>query len=182
MTTGAVARRYAAALFDVAEKTGRTDQALADLKALGGLIAGHEELRKVLASQAIPAGRKKAVIDAVVAGAGTVSVEVTRLVELLAERDRLSLLDAVTSAFQARVNESRKIMPAEVVTAQPLAEADLAAIAGALTRATGNDVRLTERVDPALVGGIVARVGSLVFDGSVTRQMERLRERLLTGA
>jgi F-type H+-transporting ATPase subunit delta len=181
VTAGSVARRYAAALFDVAEKSGATDRALADVRALRDLVEGHEELRKVFASPAIPASRKKAVLDAIVARAGLASVEVVRLAELLAGRDRLALVGAVASAFEARVNEARKIVPAEVVTAEPLDATSRTAIASALGRATGNEVRLTERVDPSLVGGLVARVGSLVFDGSITRQMERLRQRLLTG-
>ncbi len=182
MTSGALARRYAAALFDVTEKTGGTAQAFADLQALRDVIAGHDELRKVLSSPAIPAVRKRAIVTALAARAGMASPEVARLVELMAERGRLWLVGEVTSAFEGRVNELRKVMPAEVTSAQPLDETSRAAIAGALKRATGSDVRITERVDPSLVGGIVARVGSLVFDGSVIRQMERLRQRLLSGA
>lgn len=182
MTSGAVARRYATALFEVVEAAGLTDRALADLAGMRGLIAEHAELRKVLETPAIPAGRKKALVEALSARAAGMTPEVTRLLGLLAERDRLSMLDAVTVAFEARVNEARRIVPAEVVTAAPLETTHRAAIEGALAKATGSAVRLTERVDPSLVGGLVARVGSLVFDGSVTRQIERLRQRLLTGA
>jgi F-type H+-transporting ATPase subunit delta len=74
--------------------------------------------------------------------------------------------------------ELRRVVPAEVVTAMPLDATARDAIASALGRATGAQVTLTERVDPEIVGGLVARVGSLVFDGSLTRQVERLRERL----
>jgi F-type H+-transporting ATPase subunit delta len=182
MTTGAVARRYAAALFDVVRKSGRTDQALADLKAFRDLVNSHDELRKLFGSAAIPASRKKAVLDAILAREGMHSGEVVRLLGLMAERDRLAMLDTVTSTFETRVDELRNIMPAEVVSAEPLETGSRVAIAEALGRATGKDVRVTERVDAALVGGIVARVGSVVFDGSITRQIERLRNRLLTGA
>jgi len=181
MTTGAVARRYAAALFDVVEASGRTDHALADLAGMRQLVDEHAELRKVFETPAIPAGRKKALVDALVARAGGMTPEVTRLLGLMAERDRLPVLAAVAAAFEARVNEARRIVPAEVVTAAPLETTHRASIRRALAQATGSDVRLTERVDPSLVGGLVARVGSLVFDGSVTRQVERLRQRLLTG-
>jgi F-type H+-transporting ATPase subunit delta len=64
------------------------------------------------------------------------------------------------------------------VTAHPLTDGPRAAIVAALGRATGAEVTMTERVDPGLVGGLVARVGSLVFDGSVTRQLERMRQTL----
>jgi len=182
MTTAAVSRRYAAALFDVVGKTGQTDRALSDLNAVRSLVAGHDELRKVLENPAIPHARKKAMFEALLSRLGGVCPEVGRLIGLMADRDRLSLIDGVAAAFQTRVNEARKIMPAEVVTVEPLDEISRSAIAGALKRATGNDVRISERLDPALVGGVVARVGSLVFDGSVTRQLERLRQRLTTGA
>jgi len=182
MTTAAVSRRYAAALFEVVDKSGQTDRALTDLKALRGLVADHDELRKVFENPAIPHARKKAMLEALLARLGGVCPEVGRLLGLMADRDRLSLIGGVATSFEARVNEARKIMPAEVVTAEPLDDASRLAIAGALKRATGNDVRMSERVDPALVGGVVARIGSMVFDGSVTRQLERLRERLTTGA
>lgn len=181
MTAGAVSRRYAAALFDVVQKSGHTDRALVDLRMVAGLIGAHDELRKVFENPAIAHARKKAVLNAIIGRVGPVATEVERLLGLMADRDRLSLIGAVATAFETRVNESRRIVPAEVTTAEPLDEASRSAIAEALRRATGNDVRITERVDPAVVGGVVARVGSLVFDGSVTRQLERLRQRLAAG-
>lgn len=182
MTTGAVSRRYAAALFDVVKKSGQTDRALADLGTIAGLVDAHDELRKVFENPAIAHSRKKAVLDAIVGRVGPITPEVDRLLGLMADRDRLSLIGAVAAAFETRVNESRHIVPAELTTAEPLDETSREAIAEALKRATGNDVRITERVDPTVVGGVVARVGSLVFDGSVTRQLERLRQRLMTQA
>ncbi|HUF46712.1 MAG TPA: ATP synthase F1 subunit delta [Vicinamibacterales bacterium] len=178
----ALARRYAAALFDVVQRTGKADEAVRDLLALRDLVAAHDELRRAFEARGVPAAQKKKVLEAVVAQVGLASVEVARLLGLMAERDRLAMIPAVAAAFEARVNQARRIMPADIVTAAPLDEVNRTAIAGALERATGNEVRLRERVDGSLVGGVVARVGSIVFDGSVARQIERLRERLLTGA
>jgi F-type H+-transporting ATPase subunit delta len=180
--SAALARRYATSLFAVVQQTGRADQAVTDLVALRDLVSSHDELRRVFEAPSIPPARKKAVLEAIVARGGLASVEVARLLGWMAERDRLAMIPAVTEAFEARVNEARRIMPAEIVTAAPLDEVNRTALSGALERATGNEVRLSERVDPSLVGGVVARVGSLVFDGSVVRQIERLRERLLSGA
>jgi F-type H+-transporting ATPase subunit delta len=100
------------------------------------------------------------------------------LLRLLADRDRLGLLAEVGHAFAERLLELRRVVPAEIVTAVPLGETRRAALAEALARATGRTVTITERVDPAIIGGVVARVGSLVFDGSITRQIERMREQL----
>jgi F-type H+-transporting ATPase subunit delta len=99
---------------------------------------------------------------------------------MLAERDRLGLLSQLQAVYAERLLEDKKIVPAEVVTASPLSAENRAALGKALGSATGSEVRLTERVDPDIVGGVIARVGSLVFDGSVTRQLERLRQKLAT--
>jgi F-type H+-transporting ATPase subunit delta len=179
MTAAAAARRYASALFDVVQQTGQVDAALRDLSGLRDLIASHELLRKVFDTPAVPASRKRAMIDALLA-AGGAGEEVRRLLQMMADRDRLALVPEVARAFAARVMVARRQMAAEVVTAAPLADTHRDALAGALKRATGNDVTLSERVDPSIVGGLVARVGSLVFDGSVTRQLERMRLRLLS--
>ena len=180
MSDRSAARRYAAALFDVARKAGHTDRAGEELQALVGTVEGHADLRRALETPAVPAQVKKEIISSVLKAAGGYSDEVSRLVLILADRDRLSLLAQVQAVYAERLLEEKKIVPAEVVTASPLSDENRAALTRALGAATGREVRLTERVDPAIVGGVIARVGSLVFDGSVTRQLERLRQKLAT--
>jgi len=175
-----VARRYAAALFDVARKAGQSDRAGEELQALMRTVEGHDELRRVLDTPAVPAHVKKEIISSILKTSGGYSDEVSRLALMLAERDRLALLGQVQAVYAERLLEDKKIVPAEVVTASPLSDENRAALTKALGAATGSEVRLTERVDPAIVGGVIARVGSLVFDGSVTRQLERLRQKLVT--
>ncbi len=175
-----VARRYATALFDVARKAGRTDRAGEELQALVRTVEGHDELRRVFESPAIPAQIKKEIVSSLLKASGGYSEEVTRLAVMLAERDRLGLLSQLQAVYAERLLEDKKIVPAEVVTASPLSAENRAAVGKALGSATGSEVRLTERVDPDIVGGVIARVGSLVFDGSVTRQLERLRQKLAT--
>ena len=180
MSDRSVARRYAAALFEVTRKTGRTDRSGEELLALVRTIEGHDELRRVLESPAIPAQVKKEIISSLLKASGGYSDEVSRLAVMLAERDRLGLLGQLQTVYAERLLADKKIVPAEVVTASPLSDENRAALTRALGAATGSEVRLTERVDPAIVGGVIARVGSLVFDGSVTRQLERLRQKLAT--
>ena len=182
MTLQAIARRYAGALYDVTTKNGTVDRARADLSALAELVGSHADLAKAFASPAIPAAKKRAILEQVLALSTAVSDEVRRLLFLVAERDRLGLIGDIAQAFTSRVMQAQRVMAAEVVTAAPLSDDRRAALVSALGRATGGTVTLTEKVDPAIVGGVVARVGSIVFDGSVTNQLERLRQRLLSEA
>jgi len=112
------------------------------------------------------------------AQAGDLSAEVRRMVTMLADRDRLAALPQLAAAYAELLLDAQRIVTADVVTATALTDASRAALSAALGRATGKSVRLTERVDPAIVGGVVARVGSFVYDGSVTRQLERMRDKL----
>ncbi len=178
MTLRGVARRYAAALFDVGSRAQRLEPVERDLDSVARLVAAHDDLRRVFESPAIPVTKKRVVVDALLAAGQPVSDEVARLLRLLADRDRLMLLPDIAQAFGERMMDQRRIVPADVVTAAPLGEAQKTALAEALGRATGRTVTVTERVDPTIIGGVVARVGSVVFDGSVTRQLERMREQL----
>lgn len=178
MSARSMARRYAAALFDVTLASGSTQQAGRGLADLVQLIAGHAELNRVLTSPAVPAGVKRDVVTAVMKAAGSVPAEVQRTVTMLADRDRLAELPAMAAAFAERLLEAQHVVKADVVTAVPLSNASRVALTAALGRATGKSVTITERVDPGIVGGVVARVGTFVYDASVTRQLARLREKL----
>jgi F-type H+-transporting ATPase subunit delta len=172
------ARRYAAALFDVAARAGSEDAVGPPLTTLAATIRDHAELGRVLEDPGVAAAAKRDLVIAVAKAAGSLPVEVERLITLLADRDRLSLLPDVAAAYVDRLNQEKKIVPAEVVTAVPLTPEHRAAVASALGQASGTQITLTERVDPSIIGGVVARVGSVVYDGSVARQLERLRQKL----
>ena len=106
---------------------------------------------------------------------------VAKLVTLLAERDRLALLPDVLAAFRDAVLDHQRVVRADVATAAPISSDRVQAIERGLAQLTGRNVQLTTRVDPALIGGVVARIGSTVYDGSVARQLEKIKARL-TGA
>ena len=101
---------------------------------------------------------------------------------MLAERDRLALLPDLTSAYEARLMEHARVVRAQLTTAMELPADRVAALQQGLAQATGRDVRLETRVDPSLIGGAVARIGSTVYDGSVTTQLQKVRERLTAAA
>lgn len=181
MTSRAAATRYARALFDVARKEGDVQQAGRDLAGFAGLVAGHDSLAKILTTPAIPAQKKKAVVDQLLARAGSMSPMVAKLLLLLAERDRLILLPEIETAYQYRLMDHAKVVRAEIVTAVGLPDDRVAALQQGLANATGRQVQLESRVDPSIIGGAIARVGSTVYDGSVTRQLEMMKETLAKG-
>ena len=182
MTSRAVARKYALALFDVAQKGRQTDRIGRELSEFASLVRSHDELARVLTNAAIPPARKRAIVAALVRAVPGLSPEFNRFVDLLADRDRLMFLDAIEEVFRAKALEASGVVRAELVTAAPVDDLARSDIAAALRRALGRDVTMTERVDASIVGGFVAKVGSVVFDGSVARHLERIREKLLQDA
>jgi F-type H+-transporting ATPase subunit delta len=182
MTSRAAATRYARALFDVALKEADVQQAGRDLDAFARLVAENPPLERVFANPAIPAPRKRALVNELLTRAGAVSPPVAKLLTLLADRDRLVLLPELAAAYRTRLNEHAKIVRAEVVTAVSLPADRIAALTQGLASATGRQVQLENRVDPSIIGGAITRIGSTVYDGSVTRQLERMKETLTQNA
>ena len=177
MSTRASAARYAKALFDVASAESTPEQAEKELVAFADLVAGHDDLRQALASPAIPAARKRAVV-AQLLDRQQPSGPVRKLLLLLAERDRLELLVDLVSVYHERVMEHMKVVQAEVTTATPLPPDQAAQLQQRLGTTIGRTVTLTTKVDPALIGGMVTRIGGTVYDGSVATQLATLRQRL----
>ena len=103
-----------------------------------------------------------------------------KLLVLLAERDRLVLLPEVLAAYRQRLLDHQNVVRAEITTATPLSADATQAIERDLAQATGRRVTLAAHVDPSIIGGIVARIGSTVYDGSITGQLQRMKERLDT--
>ena len=118
------------------------------------------------------------VVEQLIARAGAISPIVRKLLLLLAERDRLGLLPDLTVAYQNRLMDHAKVVRAEIVTAIALSADRVAALQQGLAQATGRQVQLESRLDPTIIGGAIARVGSTVYDGSVTRQLQKMKEAL----
>jgi F-type H+-transporting ATPase subunit delta len=178
MTSRAAGIRYARALFDVARKEGDVQQAGQELTSFSDFVARHDALGKIFANPAIPAAKKKAVVEELTARAGSISPVVRKLLLLLADRDRLVLLPDIVTSYQNRLMEHAKVVRAEIVTAIGLPADRVAALQQGLAHATGRQVQLESRVDPSIIGGAIARVGSTVYDGSVTRQLQKMKEAL----
>jgi F-type H+-transporting ATPase subunit delta len=178
MTSRAAGIRYARALFDVVRQEGDVQQAGQDLAGFAEFVSKHDVLPKIFSNPAIPAPKKRAVVEQLIAHAGSMSPVVRKLLLLLAERDRLALLPDITVAYQNRLNEHAQVVRAEIVTAVGLPADRVAALQQGLAQATGRQVQIESRVDPSIIGGAIARVGSTVYDGSVTRQLQKMKEAL----
>jgi F-type H+-transporting ATPase subunit delta len=179
MTSRAAATRYARALFDVVVKGKGGDPARVEqeLAAFADVVRRHEALARVIGNPAFPAPRKRAIVQAIVERAKP-SPPVSKLLVLLAERDRLAILPDLVEAYRSRLLDHQHIVRAEVTTAVSLPDDRRSALERGLAHAIGRTVMLNAKVDPGIIGGAVTRLGSVVYDGSVARQLERLKEKL----
>jgi F-type H+-transporting ATPase subunit delta len=171
------AARYARALFDIAIKESSPEQVERELATTTELLKGHPELQKVLTTPGVPAAVKGRVLQVLSDRAGF-SAPVRKLLLLLAERDRLTLLPDLFEVFQEQLMERNRVVRAEITTAVPLPADGAAKLEQRLSEATRRRVTISAKVDPSLIGGVVARIGSTVYDGSVATQLTKLRDRL----
>ena len=180
MTSGAAAGRYARALFDVVLKEGGdVEKVQADFQQFVDLFAQHPVLSTTLANPAIPASKKQAVARALIERAGTISPVVAKMILLLAERDRMALLAEIARNYRERVMDHQKIIRGQVTTAIALPPDKLRALEQGLQAATGRKVVLETKVDPSIIGGVITRLGSTVYDGSVTTQLQKMKQSLI---
>jgi F-type H+-transporting ATPase subunit delta len=177
MTTRGSASRYARALLDVAISESITDRADRDLSRFADLLAQYPQLANALTHPAVPAARKQALTQAL-ASRLELTTPVTKLLLMLADRDRLALLPDLVQTYRDRLMDHQQVVRAEVTTAEPLASSHAQELQERLARATGRHVTLSTKVDPAIIGGMVARIGSTVYDGSLAAQLTKLREKL----
>ncbi len=177
MSTRASAARYARALLDVVIKEGDPAQVASELKALAEIFRGHADLQKALANPAVPMAAKRRLIESLVART-TPSPALGKLLIMLADRDRLTLIPELAEVYSERLLEHQQVVRAEVTTAVPVSADRLAEMEKRIAAATGRKVTMTASVDPSLIGGAVARVGSIVYDGSIATQLAKMKERL----
>jgi F-type H+-transporting ATPase subunit delta len=178
MSRRTTAAREARALLDVAVRASDPDRVGAELDTVAEAMRTQPDVERLLLHAGIPIPQKLDALDAISARLGFTPV-VSRLLTVLAERGRLSILPELAAAYKARLHERRNIVGAEVTTAVPLEGAVIDRLKHALADVSGKQVILSARVDPSMVGGIVARVGSTVYDGSVTTQLAMLRRKLV---
>lgn len=177
----ALAVRYARALADAVfnPKAGMDPkQALAELRTFSSMVRDSSELHNVLLSPAVSNKKKRAVVGRF-AEALPLSRLVRNLIYVLIDRRRTDTLAEIGDAFEIALDERLGIVRADVKSAAPLSDRQQSELQQELSRVSGRQVRCDFSIDPALIGGVVARIGSTVYDGSVRSQLETLRERLV---
>ncbi len=177
----ALASRYGRALFEVALAEADPRAVERDLAGFVAMCGQSAPLRRALSSPSVPVARKAAVVSEIIGRTGC-AAPLEKLLRLMAERDHLALLELVLDAYRRRLMDHLGIVRAEVTTAAPLSDQGVRAVQQALARATGKQVTVNVHVNPAIIGGVVAKVDSTVYDGSVARQLERIREKMVGGA
>ena len=148
-----------------------------DLAAFVSLVQQHPDLQRALANPVVSAAAKRAVVQQVLERSQPMA-PVGKLLLLLASRGRLELLPDILAVYRERLMEHRRVVQAEVTTATPLSPERAAELQQRLAQITGRTVTMTTKVDQALIGGVVTRIGSTVYDGSVATQLAKVKDRL----
>lgn len=168
----AVSFRYAEALADavagpVQGKPGKDPQAIAaQLAEFNQVFNENNELKIIFSTPAVSAEKKKAILAQIAKGMGLDSVA-RNFLSVVIDHDRMPLLGEIVEAFQNLLNERLGVAVAEIASARPLRDEEKQELAGALRAKTGKQIQLNFSLDPKLIGGVVARIGSTIYDGSV---------------
>lgn len=171
---GGVAGRYASALFSLAEEADCLDAVAGDLRALVEAAEASPEFARVLDSPVLPRQQQADAVGAVADSLGAHALT-RKFLGVLATQRRLPVLRPAVRAFLVALAERRGEVQAEVVSAQPMGETQRKALNEALSGVLGSRIALAERVDPALVGGMIVRVGSRMVDFSIATKLQKLR-------
>ena len=178
MLKGAVARRYAEAVFDLGVQQGTLDRWQSDLHLIAEAYS-NRRLSFILRQPRIPFARKEGIVRDLLEK--RVTQQALALALLLVERELVEVGPKVAEAFDQQLNDYRNQATAIVTSAVPLAAPQQAEVASYLRALTGKTITLETRVDPAILGGIVAQIGDTLIDGSVRRRLAVLRDQIIRG-
>ena len=175
----AAARRYAKALADAVVLADGLDAGavLAQLRSIQELLASSADLSNALASPAVPPARKRAVLARLLEPM-QVFRQVRNFMFLVSDHRRIHEFPSIIEAFEHRMDERLGFIRADVVSAQEMSDVQKASLGAELSRLAGRQARLKFTTDPSLLAGVMARLGSTVYDGSARGQLERLKVRL----
>jgi F-type H+-transporting ATPase subunit delta len=179
MVTGSLARRYARAVVEIGTANKNLDKLGGDLRSLAKAMHDSTELVTALINPAIRRADRRRVLDQLLQRIAA-APHIRNLVYLLLDGERLSSLEAISREVDAMIEARSGRISAEVTSARPLDASQLSQIINALEKLSGKKVAVTRREDPELLGGVVARLGDTIYDGSLRTQLRTLRDELST--
>lgn len=177
MSVQTVARRYATALADVVMARGEAREVRDELAAWEEMMRSNQSLLEVFRNPTIPYEQKRKVLTALIART-RVRPTTANFLQVLLQNQRLAELSEVNKRFAQVLDERSGVVSAQVTTARPVPESSQEELRAKLAQLTGKKVSLNFTTDEELIGGIVTRIGSTIYDGSVRNQLQQVKERM----
>jgi F-type H+-transporting ATPase subunit delta len=178
MSVQAVARRYASALADVVLGGSEAREVQDELKIWDEMLQSNPNLREVFANPTVALDKKRAVLSRLIEVAKP-RPTTANFLKVLLQNQRLTELSEINRKFAQTLDERAGVVAATVTTARPIAGGADEQLRGMLAALTGKQVRIDFVTDPELIGGVVTRIGSTVYDGSVRSQLQQVKERMI---
>ncbi|HZS46249.1 MAG TPA: ATP synthase F1 subunit delta [Blastocatellia bacterium] len=172
-----IANRYAKSFADVVEEHGEITQARDAIHGFNQVLVGHQELQAVFYNPTIPQDQKRGILNALIQRLN-LSKTTGNFLSLLLQNYRLHQLGDIVAAFDREIDRRLGVVTAEVTTAAPITEQERHALSKKLDQMTGKQVRLQFKIDPQIIGGVVTRIGSVIYDGSIRNQLQQIEVRL----
>lgn len=181
MPSTAAARRYARALFSLADEQSRIAETRGELEGMAEMLGSNEELQRHLFQPLHPVKQRRAVLIGL-CERGSISATVQNFFSYLIDQRRLVDFEGIRDEFERLADEAAGRLRAQVRSASPLRDDQRERLVAALARQTGKQIDLDVSIDPSLIGGAIATVGGMVFDGSLRTQLSQLRANLTQGS
>jgi F-type H+-transporting ATPase subunit delta len=172
-----VAIRYAKALADVVLPKQEVEQVRTELGSFSSLLSGSRELFNVLTSPAVGIQQKKSLLQSIASRTGY-STTTRNFLYILADHHRINLFEEILAAVQRELNQRLGIQTVQITTVSPLREEQVKMLTHRLRDLLQKEIQLHLQTDPKLIGGVVAKVGSTIYDGSIREQLQQLRIQL----
>lgn len=180
MSVETVARRYAVALADVVTKNNEAEIVADELRAFRNLMSESPQLGEVFRNPSVPAEQKSGILETLIERTKPTK-STANFLRILLKNARLGDLNVVADRFTSVLEERNGIVAADITTAQPLSAEQQAALQSRLQNVTGKKVALNFQIDENIIGGVVTRIGSTIYDGSVKNQLQQLKEQMIRG-
>ena len=180
MSRETIARRYSTALADVVLQSGETETVKVELADWTDLFRDSEELQTVFSNPAIPQASKEKVLEGLIAKVKP-SKATANFLRVLLQNSRLTEIGRITDRFDAVLKERSGVVAAEITSARELPESERTEFKSNLEKLTGKQVNISYAINKDIIGGVVTRIGSSVYDSSVRTKLETLKEQLVNG-